>query len=102
MALVVAALAAPAAVAAPAAPPLPPPPRLMSMPGWPGPTRTIKQTDRTSGRARNGSYETYITDDTAQITADAGATMTKLQVAQAKQAAEFAKVPGLRPKPCAS
>jgi len=51
----------------------------------------------TSGHAE-WVYQTYINDDTAQITADAGAAMSKLQVSQAKQAADFAKVPGLSPE----
>ena len=98
MALVVAALAAPAAIAAPAAPATPATATPADVDAW------LAQADKayaeqtvTSGRAE-WVYETYITDDTAQITADAGATMSKLQVAQAKQAAEFAKVPGLSPE----
>lgn len=51
----------------------------------------------TSGRAE-WVYETFITDDTAQITADAGAALSKLQVQQATQAADYAKVPGLSPE----
>jgi peptidyl-dipeptidase A len=43
-------------------------------------------------------YQTYVNDDTAQIVADSDAAGTLLQVAQAKQAAAFAKVPGLSPE----
>lgn len=103
LALVAATLAAPAALAAapttttaPSAAPAAATPATVD--AW------LAQADKayadqtvTSGRAE-WVYETYITDDTAQITADAGATMSKLQVAQAKQAAEFAKVPGLSPE----
>ena len=49
-----------------------------------------------SGRAE-WVYETNITADTESIASDAGAALTKLQVSQAKQAAEAAKVPGLAP-----
>jgi hypothetical protein len=43
-------------------------------------------------------YQTYVNDDTAGIVADSDAAGTLLQVAQAKQAAAFAKVPGLSPE----
>ncbi|MFY8194803.1 MAG: M2 family metallopeptidase, partial [Novosphingobium sp.] len=42
-------------------------------------------------------YETNITDDTASLTAETNAGFSELQVAQAKQAAEYAKVSGLSP-----
>ena len=40
-------------------------------------------------------YQTYFTGDTEALTAAAGAEVTKLQVAQALQAAKFAPVSGL-------
>lgn len=43
-------------------------------------------------------YETNITDDTASLTAETNAAFSELQVAQAKQAAEYVKVSGLSPE----
>ncbi|HUQ13847.1 MAG TPA: M2 family metallopeptidase [Novosphingobium sp.] len=40
-------------------------------------------------------YQTYITQDTEALTAEAGAELTKLQVSQALQAAKYAPVAGL-------
>ena len=42
-------------------------------------------------------YQTNITYDTAELTSEGNAALTKLQVDQAKQAAILAKVPGLAP-----
>ncbi len=49
-----------------------------------------------AGRA-DWVYETYITDDTSAISAEAGAALTRLQVDYAGKAATFAKVQGLAP-----
>ncbi|MCW1382832.1 M2 family metallopeptidase [Novosphingobium sp. KCTC 2891] len=43
-------------------------------------------------------YETYITDDTEALAAESNAAFTSLQVAQAKQAADYAKVAGISPE----
>jgi peptidyl-dipeptidase A len=43
-------------------------------------------------------YQTYVTDDSAEVAADLGAATTRLQVANAAKAAELARVPGLAPE----
>lgn len=43
-------------------------------------------------------YETYVTDDSAALTADQGAIITRLEVANAAKAAELARTPGLAPE----
>ena len=43
-------------------------------------------------------YATYVMDDSAAVSADYGAQMTNLQVANAAKAAELARVPGLSPE----
>ncbi|WP_068072670.1 M2 family metallopeptidase [Novosphingobium lentum] len=42
-------------------------------------------------------YQTNVTDDTEALVSEANAAMTRLQVGQAKQAADYAKVPGISP-----
>jgi peptidyl-dipeptidase A len=66
-----------------------------------GVTDWIRATDRALAQQTVASghaewvYETYINEDTAVISASAGAAMTTLQVANATRAAQLAKVPGL-------
>ncbi|WP_225204542.1 M2 family metallopeptidase [Novosphingobium huizhouense] len=96
LALAAASLAVPAA--AQSAPPSAAAPAPTSAPDW---VKSAEQElyDATVRAGRNEwIYETYITDDTEALAAESNASINKLQVAQAKQAADYARAGGISPE----
>jgi len=92
------ALAAPAAAATPEAPAAAPAATPADVDAWlASADKAMAEQTVKSGHVQ-WVYQTYVNDDTAGIVADSDAAGTLLQVAQAKQAAAFAKVPGLSPE----